>query len=147
MKEVIKHFLQRVRNKLLFCFGDNRFIKSGTTNSIIFGENNRFKHCKVVDHGNNNKVVFGKLCNMSGLHILIEGENNLIEFGDRVKVNASSIQPTVINALGGMKIIIGKGSLFSNNIEIHSSDYHWIYDKEGKLINPDRDITIGEYVG
>ena len=83
---------------------------------------------------------------MRGLCILIEGDNNIIEFGDKVTINASSIQPTVINALGGTKIIVGEGSLFSNNIEIHSSDYHGIYDKEGKRINPDRDIIIGKNV-
>ena len=83
---------------------------------------------------------------MRGLHILIEGDNNIIEFGDHVTVNASKIQPTVINAVGGTNIKIGIGSLFSNNIEIHSSDYHGIYNKNGERINPDKDIIIGKNV-
>ena len=52
----------------------------------------------------------------------------------------------MINAIGGTKIKIGTGSLFSNNIEIHSSDYHGIYNKKGERINPDKDIIIGKNV-
>lgn len=83
---------------------------------------------------------------MSGLNILIEGEHNVIEFGRGVTVNASKYQPTVINALGGCRIQIGAGALFSNNIEVHSTDYHGIYDNTGKRINPDEDIVIGNNV-
>ena len=80
------------------------------------------------------------------LNILIEGDNNSIIFGKGVIVNASKVQPTVMNALGGCKIMIGDGSLFSNNIEIHTTDYHGIYDEHGKRINPDKDIYIGNRV-
>lgn len=48
--------------------------------------------------------------------------------------------------LGGGKIIIGQGSLLSNNIEIHNTDYHGIYNLMGERINPEKDITIGKSV-
>lgn len=47
---------------------------------------------------------------------------------------------------GGRSIKIGDGSLLSNNIEIHTTDYHGIYDSQGKRVNPDKDILIGKYV-
>ena len=47
---------------------------------------------------------------------------------------------------GGGRIIIGQGSLFSNNIEIHNTDYHGIYNLNGERINPEKDIIIGKSV-
>lgn len=145
MLRKLKNIAKKVRNKYEFIFCHNKFVK-GKQNSIHFGNNTRFKHCNVIVHGANNKVIFGNNCYMTGLRILIEGENNTIEFGEGVLVNASSGQPTVINALGGTEIKIGAGSLFSNNIEIHSSDYHGIYNEKGERVNPDKSITIGSKV-
>lgn len=61
-------------------------------------------------------------------------------------INASKDQPTVINAVGGRKVKIGDSALLSNNIEIHTTDYHGIFNREGKRINPDKDISIGKGV-
>lgn len=144
-KLTLLQLVRMVRNKVEFYFCQNKFHKS-TSSDISFGKGSRFRQCKVVIHGKNNKVIFGKNCNMCGMHILITGCNNTIQFGDNVTINASKFQPTVINAIGGTNITIGSGSLLSNNIEIHSSDYHGIYDKDGKRINPDRDIIIGKHV-
>lgn len=47
---------------------------------------------------------------------------------------------------GGGKIIIGEESLFSNNIEIHNTDYHGIYNADGERINPEKDVIIGRSV-
>ena len=145
MKENIINLIKFLRNMYYFYFGHNSF-KIKKNNDINYGKNAFFKHCVINIHGNNNKVYFGNNCHMSGLHILIEGDNNYIEFGENVTVNASPTQPTVINAIGGKNILIGKGSLFSNNIEIHTTDYHGIYDENGERINPDKNIIIGNYV-
>lgn len=48
--------------------------------------------------------------------------------------------------MAGTKIIIGENSLLSNNIEIHSTDYHYIFDVEGKRTNPDANTSIGKHV-
>ena len=138
-------YLRFIKNKLLFYFGNNTF-NIQRENEVDYGINNRFQYCDIIVHGNNNRVIFGHNCNYVGLHILIEGDNNTIEFGNNVTINASKLQPTVINAFGGTKIQIGTGALLSNNIEIHSTDYHGIYDKNGKRINHDKDIVIGKHV-
>ena len=52
----------------------------------------------------------------------------------------------MINALEGTTITIGNGSLLSNNIEIHSTDYHGIYDKKGERINSGKNVIIGNHV-
>ena len=142
-----KDVVKRLRNLYNFYFSHNSFRKVGGSDNIIkYGKNCRFRDCHVYVRGNHNSVIFSENCNMMGLNILIEGDNNSIIFGKGVIVNASKVQPTVMNALGGCKIMIGDGSLFSNNIEIHTTDYHGIYDEHGKRIIPDKDIYIGNRV-
>lgn len=144
-KMAIKQHLKLLRDRVAFRLGHNT-LRNNTSSIVVFGNNSRFRECNIIVHGKNNKVIFGNNCNMCGMRILIEGDNNAIEFGDGVKINASKSQSTVINACGGTTIKIGTGSLLSNNIEIHSSDYHGIYNKVGERINPDKDIIIGQYV-
>ena len=66
--------------------------------------------------------------------MLLQGDNNEIILGRGVHINASPLQPTVINACNGTQIIIGENSLLSNNIEIHSTDYHYIFDAMGNVL-------------
>lgn len=62
-------------------------------------------------------------------------------------INASRYQPTHINACGDYcSIIIGDGCLISNNVEIHTTDYHKIYDKSQKLLNKNKNVYIGKNV-
>ena len=144
MKKTTGYF-NRIKNKFEFFLGHNR-LEKGKENTISFGQDCQFRNCCIIVHGRNNKLIFGNNNNMSGLRILIEGENNIIEFGKNVTINAAKTQPTVVNAVGGTSISIGDGSLLSNNIEIHSTDYHGIYDKDGVRVNPDKNILIGQYV-
>lgn len=53
----------------------------------------------------------------------------------------------VMNAVEGTNIYIGDGCLFSNNIEIHTSDYHSILSCNSfERINPAKDICLEERV-
>ncbi|WP_242367899.1 hypothetical protein [Lactobacillus intestinalis] len=122
-------------------------IKIGGKNNLIKKDPELFiRNTKISIYGNNNKLIFKRNCDINGLRILILGDNNIIEFGENVVVNASNLQPTIINAVGGKKIKIGNNSMLSNNIEIHTSDYHGIYDFQGKRINYDQDVIIGNSV-
>lgn len=118
----------------------------GSNSKIIRGGQCVFRETIISIDGDNNVVKFGDRCNLSGLNIYIYGNNNSIIFGNDVIVNASIRQPTVMNALGGTSITIGDKALFSNNIEIHTTDYHKIYDEHGNIVNYPRDIVIGEHV-
>lgn len=72
------------------------------------------------------------------------GKNNTIVLGDRVVINASKQQPTYINACEGTTITIGDYCLFSNNIEIHTTDYHKIL-KGNEQANRPSNISIGNH--
>ena len=126
--------------------GNSQFDFQGDNNLVRIGADSKLQNCNLHFQGNRNVVSFGTDCDIRGMHMLILGDGNVIDIGNKVTINASPIQPTVINAVGSRRITIGEGSLFSNNIEIHTSDYHGIYDKNGNRVNPDKDIVIGKYV-
>lgn len=66
--------------------------------------------------------------------------------GSDVTVNASIDRPTIFNAVDNSKIIIGNNCLLSNSIELHTSDYHSIFDDNGNRVNYKKDIVIGNHV-
>ena len=139
--------IKRFRNKMYYyILGKNKIKIKGHKNYINKNDSSYIKNTHILIYGNNNNITFHDDCTVAGLRILIIGDNNLIEFGKGTRVNASTFQPTVMNALGGKSIIIGEGSLFSNNIEIHTTDYHGIYNSKGERINSDKNILIGKHV-
>lgn len=147
MKERFKYYAKRIRNVIVFYItGSNKIKDKGNNNHIGWNNSSYIRNSRILIRGNNNTVLFGDDCNMSGLRILIAEDNNVIEFGKGVTVNASPAQPTVINAVGGKTIRIGEGCLFSNNIEIHTTDYHGIYNSQGIRINSDKNVFIGKNV-
>lgn len=147
IKKIALEIYYRARNVKNYFFCGNSFKKKGKNNRIIKDFSSNFRHTKVVFQGNNNTIRFGKNCSISGVNFLLEGDNNQIYIGDKVGVSATKRQPTVINAFGGRKIQIGNGCLLSNSIEIHTSDYHGIYDRNtGERVNCDKDVIIGEHV-
>lgn len=73
------------------------------------------------------------------------GNNNKIIIGNNVFINGSKYQPVTINACEGKTIYIGNECIFSNNIEIHTTDYHSILDNEYNRINDAKDVYIGNH--
>lgn len=115
-------------------------------NQVIIGIS-RLKECHIQITGKNNRLVIGDNCFLSGMRIMILGDNNNIYIGNHVVINASLYQPTTINVGGGSEVKIGDYSLLSNNIEIHTTDYHGIYNlQSGKRINYNKNIIIGKHV-
>lgn len=140
-----KNKLKKIRNILLFYIGKNKMIIRGD-NIVERDFSSKIQNCHIRIIGNNNKLVISNECSLNGVRMLLQGDNNEIILGRGVHINASPLQPTVINACNGTKVIIGENSLLSNNIEIHSTDYHYIFDGMGKRINPDASVSIGKHV-
>ena len=127
-------------------FWGNHFNINGPNSAIKSAKNCYFMNSTILINGRNNTVIFEENGVYKGLHIFISGDNNFVRFGKGTIVNASKVQPTVINACYGTEINIGEGCLFSNNIEIHTTDYHKIYNKNHVLLNPNKNIIIGKKV-
>ena len=106
----------------------------------------RLIDCHFSFQGKGGQVVIGNGCVLKGLHCLVYGENSRIIIGDGVHINASKKFPTIMNAFDGSKIMIGDDCLFSNSIELHTTDYHSILHMGGGRINPVKDICLDEHV-
>lgn len=70
--------------------------------------------------------------------------NNAVYIGKDVIVNGRKYGLTRFNACNGTCIHIGDGCLFSNNIELHTTDYHPIFNSKNERVNDAESIAIGE---
>lgn len=107
-------------------------------NHIVIGRSSNLFNCKINIVGGGNYVTIGEKCNLKGLSIYMNDNNNTVQIGNRVNVNSDSLRLTRFNACGGSQIIIGDNCLFSNSIELHTTDYHPIY-----ALNDVKQIPIG----
>ena len=96
--------------------------------------------------GNNNRIKIGNNGNINGMSIFVVGDNNYVEIGNGVKINATAKKPACINCCHGSKLIVGNNVVLANNTELHTTDYHPIYDSDNNRINPEQDIVIGDHV-
>lgn len=93
--------------------------------------------------GKDNFVSIGCSGFINGLQITIEGDNNSIYIGDNIFI----LDKTKLIAVDGSTIRIGNGCMFSDNIDIRTTDNHAIIDrKTGKRINYEEDIEFGNNV-
>lgn len=170
MKKILKIFISLI-NKLYMTTKGLNYINniyylssiSCSPNNLISINNSIFEKTKIKTFGkkNNLKINNSKL---SKSLIEIYGDNN--EFFLESLVNLRSADIKIIGdgckisigentSCGGMRIInkgnkciieIGNNCLFSDNIEIWSSDTHSIYNKVNEIINPEKDVSIGNHV-
>lgn len=122
-------------------------VKMGGGNSLIIDSSAKLTNCRIRFAGTEGKVYISKCCRLSNLTILLEGKGSVVHIGEGVCVNATPTSPTRMNAIEGCHIDIGCHSLFSNGVELHTSDYHSILQADSKVrINRADDIIIGDHV-
>lgn len=103
----------------------------------------RFKWCRIGITGINNSLVIEDGCNFSGLKVGLRmgGVKCCLS-----TINASANRRVYIGVSDGCNVVMGRGCLLSDNIHIHTTDYHPVYDCNGERINPPSDIIIGNNV-
>ncbi len=119
-----------LNTKLRIAPGNTALIESG-----VF-----LRNLKISIRGKNNELVIRKNSYMSG-EIELFGDNNSIEIGKDCRINGA-----FLGAHHGTKIAIGNGCLFSTFINIRTTDSHFIFNAEGRRINPNKDIIIHDRV-
>ncbi len=96
----------------------------------------------MVVYSGGNFLIIREKCDLNGLSIFMDGEYNIIEIGRGTTVNATKNARTCFNACYGTEIQISDNCLFSNNIELHITDYHTIYNCNDVPSNVPADIKI-----
>lgn len=134
---------ESVRTLLNYLFRGNNLIYSKIRNGgvqISCGTN--LSHCHIIVK-KGGLLQIGERCELNGLHIHVAPDSKVI-IGDNVVVNASKKTPTLMNAFGNSKILVGDGCLFSDSVQIHTTDYHSLL-REGIRYNYPKDVIIGNH--
>lgn len=147
-------FLRNRNNKIIL--KDKNIIKNlrtlfsvkwsitGSDNIVTVDEGVRMGGVVMV-YGDGNEIRIGKNTFIGNSSILrVEGKGNKISIGKNVYIGGA-----MLFANDATKITIGDFCLFSNLIDIQSSDGHLIYKKQSatkRQINCAKDISIGKHV-
>lgn len=140
IKQVVKKYLYPLLN---IC--NSPQLLKGIIHGTVRVGLSRLIDCKFEIQGKGSHVIIGDGCVLRGLHCLVVGDYSEVEIGNNVNINASHSFPTVMNAFDGTRIIIGDDCLFSNGVELHTTDYHSIVS-DGARINPPGSIQIESHV-
>lgn len=120
---------------------DSHIVETGT-NNVILADHASISNSIISISGTNNKLILEPEVNLRSATIHIRGSNCTIKIGRGTSFGAIRI----VNAGSNNNIVIGEYCAFSDFIELWASDTHSIYDSEGKFINPERPIVIGDKV-
>ncbi len=143
---VVKKLVRRILN--LFFRGNNLLLAEIKAhikgNTLQIGSSTNLKNVKIVLSGEGNYIQIGEQCSLSGVVIYMNCNNNKLIIGNNVRVNATEQSPTCFNACDGSAIVIEDDCLFSNSIEIHTTDYHKIYVNNQRY-NSSESVHIGKH--
>lgn len=136
------YFYVARHNKVHFsCNAKNtKMYVAGKDNLVQVDDSVETYDLRIAIMGNNNRLVIHQNCFLSGAIELI-GDGNHIEIGANSKCGSANIF-----AHYGTSIAIGEGCLFSDDIQIRTTDSHSILDATGKRINPDKNIVLEDRV-
>ena len=114
---------------------------TGTGNQII-GINALVNGSVITINGNNNKLILEQGVKLRKGFIQIRGNGCSVMIGG----NTTFGQIRIVNVGKNNPVSIGSNCLFADDIEIWASDTHSIYDENGKFINPEKPVKIGDRV-
>lgn len=98
-----------------------------------------------VKTGGGNELHIGRNCSIRGARFEFHNCNNKIIIGDNVKINANRRRCVTFVVDGGKTVYVGNDCLFSDGIEIWTTDFHNIYDENDVWVNPPKDVVIGKH--
>lgn len=113
---------------------------NGKRNSIV--TKGKVFDTQISIFGNNNRIILESKSILQSSEVIIRGNNCLISIGEQTTFGS------VYMVCMGHKnsITIGKECMFSDDIEIWSTDSHPIVNANREIINPSLPIEIGDHV-
>lgn len=148
-----------LKDSIVYVEGRNNSIIIGDNTELygvsirIFGENNQikignsgiFRNGGIQMKGNYNKVIIGEKSSSYNATFQIGENGNEVRIGRKTTMHGRDYHPVNFEIYEGSNITVGNDCMFSNGIQIHSSDSHSIMDFNEKRINPAEDIVIGNH--
>ena len=114
----------------------------GSGNQVHLGSNLSTSGLMLVVDGDRNRVEVGDHCGGGGC-LALRGEGNRLLIGDRTYF----IGVHLLLVSGGCRLVIGNGCVFSEGVDIRTTDSHFIYEQASdRCVNPDADVVLGDRV-
>ena len=128
-------------NNLLICY-----IKGFLTHKYIvdIDWSTKLYDCKLKLHEGGG-IIIGKKGLIHSLSVTQFSTKSKVCIGNNCFINGGHRNRVVMNMHEERSIIIGDDCIFSNNIEMHTTDYHSVTDDNGKRTNHANDIIIGNH--
>lgn len=135
-------------------FGDNVEIIGENKQSFYVKGNNIIiridSNCVIRDtsffiSGDDNNICISEKGSSMSVEFHVEGNKNVICVGAGTTMHGRGARTIHIAVDEGTRVDIGKDCMFSNDIQIRTSDSHSIIDLEGKRLNYAKDIIIGNH--
>ena len=124
---------------------DRRIFILGDNNQITIGKGCKLTNISFFISGNNNRIYISENCSGIDVEFHIEQNNNEIFIGKNTTMHGRGTRTVHFALDEGTKIVVGEDCMFSNDIQIRSSDSHSIVDLQGKRLNSAKDIVIGNH--
>lgn len=138
-----RDFNNKIESTTANLYHDKFWFRKGIENSVFIDDGTDLHYSKITFNGSHNKVIVGKYGFINGLDLIIEGDHNTVFIGDDVFI----LDDTRIYVVDGATFQMGKGCMFSDRIEIRTTDSHSIIDRAtGKRINYEEDIILYDHV-
>ena len=119
-----------------------RLASCGKANRIMLGNHVRLNDVEIKIFGNGNIIHIDSNNTITGIRLAMEDDNNEIRIDSNTYIGAGSL----LAALEGTKITIGKDCMIAGPCEIRTSDSHSLTYIDGNRINPAKSISIGNHV-
>lgn len=106
---------------------------------VSIGDGSSLHGCTVFSKGDGGELVVGKNCVLHNCTFGFYGSQGKIVVGDSSIINARKDARTGLYVKDGTSITVGNRCLFSNSVEIATTDWHRIVDEDDRLLNENKD--------
>lgn len=139
----IPHFGNSIKLGRLRMF-DSKFFLFGKNNSVSIDDTSQtILNLSVKIYGDDNTLEIKRDAAILGLRIVIRGEGCRVIIGKHFSGNINCM----MTCMGkGNYIEVGDDCMLSENIDIWNTDSHQITDTNGRILNDNKPIVIGNHV-
>ena len=142
-----------IRKRIQVSIGHNVVIKNvfvssnlSGKGSIVLGNNCSLFNVRIsfTDIEENSVLIIGDNSKIKNCDLAF-CTGGLIRIGNHCTINAQLYRKTYLVVRSGCGLTIGNDCLLSDSVEILTTDWHKVFDKDGVQLNADSDISIGDH--
>lgn len=144
----VKIHFRKVKRKVYYFFSNMPFVVKCKIHHVrcVIGNNSLLTGCAVKTKRKNGELFIGNDCIIKNTVFNYYGVGGKIVINNHVKINARSEAKTRLYVKNQSSITIDDDCLLSNDIDISTTDWHSVIDKDGFKVNNEKDVYVGRHV-